>query len=224
MIKDIIIAIDGHSGCGKSTTSRLLAKYLNFKYLDSGAMYRAVTLYFMNNNILPSQEIKINNALKDIQIDFKYVEGDQHIFLNNNDVESDIRSDEVSNNVSLFSSNSSLRKFLVNKQKAFGNDKDIVVEGRDITTVVFPDAEIKVFMTANIEVRAKRRFNEMKIKNPEITYSDVIENLEKRDIQDSTRKDSPLMIADDAFILDTSDIEISEQVDKIINFIEKKFS
>ena len=224
MIRDIIIAIDGHSGCGKSTTSRLLAKYLKFKYLDSGAMYRAVTLYFMNKNVTPLQDIKINNALNDIQIDFKYVEGEQHIFLNNNDVESDIRSDDVSNNVSLFSSNSSLRKFLVNKQKAFGNDKDIVVEGRHITTVVFPDAEVKVFMTANIEVRAKRRFNEMKIKNPEITYSDVIENLEKRDVQDSTRKDSPLRIADDAFILDTSDLEISEQVDKIINFIEKKFS
>ncbi len=224
MIRDIIIAIDGHSGCGKSTTSRLLAKYLKFKYLDSGAMYRAVTLYLMKKRILPSQDIKIYNSLKHIQIDFKYVDGEQHIFLNNNDVESDIRSDGISNNVSLFSSNSSLRKFLVNKQKAFGDKKDIVVEGRDITTVVFPDAEIKVFMTANIEVRAKRRFNEMKIKNPEITYSDVIENLEKRDIQDSTRKDSPLMIADDAFILDTSELEISEQVEKIINFIEKKLS
>ena len=113
MIRDIIIAIDGHSGCGKSTTSRLLAKYLKFKYLDSGAMYRAVTLYFMNKNVTPSQDIKINNALKDIQIDFKYVEGEQHIFLNNNDVESDIRSDDVSNNVSLFSSNSSLRKIFL---------------------------------------------------------------------------------------------------------------
>ena len=224
MIKDIIIAIDGHSGCGKSTTSRLLAKNLNFKYLDSGAMYRAVTLYFVNRGISQNDTKKIKDELNNIIIDFKYVEDNQHIFLNDQDIENEIRSDEISNQVSLFSSNSSIRKFLVNKQKTFGINKNIVVEGRDITTVVFPDAEIKVFMTADIQVRAKRRFNEMKSKNPDITYSDVIKNLEDRDIQDSTRKDSPLMVADDAFILDTSDLEINDQVDKIINFISNKFS
>ena len=224
MIKDIIIAIDGHSGCGKSTTSRLLAKNLNFKYLDSGAMYRAVTLYFVNKVVSQNDTKKIKDELNNIIIDFKYVEDNQHIFLNDQDVENEIRSDEISNQVSLFSSNSSIRKFLVNKQKTFGINKNIVVEGRDITTVVFPDAEIKVFMTADIQVRAKRRFNEMKSKNPDITYSDVIKNLEDRDIQDSTRKDSPLMVADDAFILDTSDLEINDQVDKIINFISNKFS
>ena len=224
MIKDIIIAIDGHSGCGKSTTSRLLAKNLNFKYLDSGAMYRAVTLYFVNKGVSQNDTKKIKDELNNIIIDFKYVEDNQHIFLNDQDVENEIRSDEISNQVSLFSSNSSIRKFLVNKQKTCGINKNIVVEGRDITTVVFPDAEIKVFMTADIQVRAKRRFNEMKSKNPDITYSDVIKNLEDRDIQDSTRKDSPLMVADDAFILDTSDLEINDQVDKIINFISNKFS
>ena len=224
MIKDIIIAIDGHSGCGKSTTSRLLAKNLNFKYLDSGAMYRAVTLYFVNKGVSQNDTKKIKDELDNIIIDFKYVEDNQHIFLNDRDVENEIGSDEISNKVSLFSSNSSIRKFLVNKQKTFGINKNIVVEGRDITTVVFPDAEIKVFMTADIQVRAKRRFNEMKSKNPDITYSDVIKNLEDRDIQDSTRKDSPLMVADDAFILDTSDLEINDQVDKIINFISNKFS
>jgi len=216
MIKDIIIAIDGHSGCGKSTTSRLLAKNLNFKYLDSGAMDRAVTLYFVNKGVSQNDTKKIKDELNNIIIDFKYIEDNQHIFLNDQDVENEIRSDEISNQVSLFSSNSSIRKFLVNKQKTFGINKNIVVEGRDITTVVFPDAEIKVFMTADIQVRAKRRFNEMKSKNPDITYSDVIKNLEDRDIQDSTRKDSPLMVADDAFILDTSDLEINDQVDKII--------
>ena len=224
MIKDIIIAIDGHSGCGKSTTSRLLAKNLNFKYLDSGAMYRAVTLYFVYKGVSQNDTKKIKDELDNIIIDFKYVEDNQHIFLNDRDVENEIRSDEISNQVSLFSSNSSIRKFLVNKQKAFGINKNIVVEGRDITTVVFPDAEIKVFMTADIQVRAKRRFNEMKSKNPDITYSDVIRNLENRDIQDSTRKDSPLKVAEDAFILDTSDLEINDQVDKIIDFIENKFS
>ena len=224
MIKDIIIAIDGHSGCGKSTTSRLLAKNLNFKYLDSGAMYRAVTLYFVKNGLSQNDKKKIKDELDKIKIDFKYVEENQHIFLNNQDVENEIRSDEISNQVSLFSSNSSIRKFLVSKQKAFGINKNIVVEGRDITTVVFPDAEIKVFMTADIQVRAKRRFNEIKLKNPDIKYSDVIKNLEDRDIQDSTRKDSPLKVADDAFILDTSDLEINDQVDKIIDFISNKFS
>ena len=224
MIKDIIIAIDGHSGCGKSTTSRLLAKNLNFKYLDSGAMYRAVTLYFVNKGVSQNDTKKIKDELNNIIIDFKYVEDNQHVFLNDQDVENEIRYDEISNQVSLFSSNSSIRKFLVDKQKTFGINKNIVVEGRDITTVVFPDAEIKVFMTADIQVRAKRRFNEMKSKNPDITYSDVIKNLEDRDIQDSTRKDSPLMVADDAFILDTSDLEINDQVDKIINFISNKFS
>ena len=224
MIKDIIIAIDGHSGCGKSTTSRLLAKNLNFKYLDSGAMYRAVTLYFVNKGVSQNDTKKIKDELNNIIIDFKYVEDNQHVFLNDQDVENEIRYDEISNQVSLFSSNSSIRKFLVNKQKTFGINKNIVVEGRDITTVVFPDAEIKVFMTADIQVRAKRRFNEMKSKNPDITYSDVIKNLEDRDIQDSTRKDSPLMVSDDAFILDTSDLEINDQVDKIINFISNKFS
>ena len=224
MIRDIIIAIDGHSGCGKSTTSRLLAKNLNFKYLDSGAMYRAVTLYFVNKGVSQNDTKKIKDELNNIIIDFKYVEDNQHVFLNDQDVENEIRYDEISNQVSLFSSNSSIRKFLVNKQKTFGINKNIVVEGRDITTVVFPDAEIKVFMTADIQVRAKRRFNEMKSKNPDITYSDVIKNLEDRDIQDSTRKDSPLMVADDAFILDTSDLEINDQVDKIINFISNKFS
>lgn len=224
MIRDIIIAIDGHSGCGKSTTSRLLAKNLNFKYLDSGAMYRAVTLYFVNKGVSQNDTKKIKDELNNIIIDFKYIEDNQHIFLNDQDVENEIRSDEISNHVSLFSSNSSIRKFLVNKQKTFGINKNIVVEGRDITTVVFPDAEIKVFMTADIQVRAKRRFNEMKSKNPDITYSDVIKNLEDRDVQDSTRKDSPLMVADDAFILDTSDLEINDQVDKIINFISNKFS
>ena len=224
MIKDIIIAIDGHSGCGKSTTSRLLAKNLNFKYLDSGAMYRAVTLYFVKNGLSQNDKKKIKDELDKIIIDFKYVEENQHIFLNNHDVENEIRSDEISNQVSLFSSNSSIRKFLVSKQKAFGINKNIVVEGRDITTVVFPEAEIKVFMTADIQVRAKRRFNEIKLKNPDITYSDVIKNLEDRDIQDSTRKDSPLKVADDAFILDTSNLEINDQVNKIIDFISNKFS
>ena len=223
MIRDIIIAIDGHSGCGKSTTSKLVAEHFNYKYLDSGAMYRAITLYLLRNKISYDNEDAIRNNLKNIIITFKYVEGNQNTFLNNENVEMEIRGDKISNNVSKYSSISIIREHLVSIQKQMGKRKKIVVEGRDITTVVFPDAEIKIFMTADIEVRAKRRFEDMKNNNPEVTYSDVLENLSERDSKDSNRKDSPLRVADEAIVIDTSDLEINEQTHKIINIIKNKF-
>ena len=219
MIRDIIIAIDGHSGCGKSTTSKLVAEHFNYKYLDSGAMYRAITLYLLRNKISYDNEDAIRNNLKNIIITFKYVEGNQNTFLNNENVEMEIRGDKISNNVSKYSSISIIREHLVSIQKQMGKRKKIVVEGRDITTVVFPDAEIKFFMTADIEVRAKRRFEDMKNNNPEVTYSDVLENLSERDSKDSNRKDSPLRVADEAIVIDTSDLEINEQTNKIIDII-----
>ena len=220
MIRDIIIAIDGHSGCGKSTTSKLVAEHFNYKYLDSGAMYRAITLYLLRNKISYDNEDAIRNNLKNIIITFKYVEGNQNTFLNNENVEMEIRGDKISNNVSKYSSISIIREHLVSIQKQMGKRKKIVVEGRDITTVVFPDAEIKIFMTADIEVRAKRRFEDMKNNNPEVTYSDVLENLSERDSKDSNRKDSPLRVADEAIVIDTSDLEINEQTHKIIDIIK----
>tara|TARA_B100001778_G_scaffold59638_1_gene46343 strand:+ start:741 stop:1412 length:672 start_codon:yes stop_codon:yes gene_type:complete len=223
MIRDIIIAIDGHSGCGKSTTSKLVAEHFNYKYLDSGAMYRAITLYLLRNKISYDNEDAIRNNLKNIIITFKYVEGNQNTFLNNENVEMEIRGDKISNNVSKYSSISIIREHLVSIQKQMGKRKKIVVEGRDITTVVFPDAEIKIFMTADIEVRAKRRFEDMKNNNPEVTYSDVLENLSERDSKDSNRKDSPLRVADEAIVIDTSDLEINEQTHKIIDIIKNKF-
>ena len=223
MIRDIIIAIDGHSGCGKSTTSKLVAEHFNYKYLDSGAMYRAITLYLLRNKISYDNEDAIRNNLKNIIITFKYVEGNQNTFLNNENVEKEIRGDKISNNVSKYSSISIIREHLVSIQKEMGKRKKIVIEGRDITTVVFPDAEIKIFMTADIEVRAKRRFEDMKNNNPEVTYSDVLENLSERDSKDSNRKDSPLRIADEAIVIDTSDLEINEQTHKIIDIIKNKF-
>ena len=223
MIRDIIIAIDGHSGCGKSTTSKLVAEHFNYKYLDSGAMYRAITLYLLRNKISYDNEDAIRNNLKNIIITFKYVEGNQNTFLNNENVEMEIRGDKISNNVSKYSSISIIREHLVSIQKQMGKRKKIVVEGRDITTVVFPDAEIKIFMTADIEVRAKRRFEDMKNNNPEVTYSDVLENLSERDSEDSNRKDSPLRVADEAIVIDTSDLEINEQTHKIIDIIKNKF-
>ena len=223
MIRDIIIAIDGHSGCGKSTTSKLVAEHFNYKYLDSGAMYRAITLYLLRNKISYDNEDAISNNLKNIIITFKYVNGNQNTFLNNENVEKEIRGDKISNNVSKYSSISIIREHLVSIQKEMGKRKKIVIEGRDITTVVFPDAEIKIFMTADIEVRAKRRFEDMKNNNPEVTYSDVLENLSERDSKDSNRKDSPLRIADEAIVIDTSDLEINEQTHKIIDIIKNKF-
>ena len=223
MIRDIIIAIDGHSGCGKSTTSKLVAEHFNYKYLDSGAMYRAITLYLLRNKISYDNEDAIRNNLKNIIITFKYVDGNQNTFLNNENVEKEIRGDKISNNVSKYSSISIIREHLVSIQKEMGKRKKIVIEGRDITTVVFPDAEIKIFMTADIEVRAKRRFEDMKNNNPEVTYSDVLENLSERDSKDSNRKDSPLRVADEAIVIDTSDLEINEQTHKIIDIIKNKF-
>ena len=223
MIRDIIIAIDGHSGCGKSTTSKLVAEHFNYKYLDSGAMYRAITLYLLRNKISYDNEDATSNNLKNIIITFKYVDGNQNTFLNNENVEKEIRGDKISNNVSKYSSISIIREHLVSIQKEMGKRKKIVIEGRDITTVVFPDAEIKIFMTADIEVRAKRRFEDMKNNNPEVTYSDVLENLSERDSKDSNRKDSPLRVADEAIVIDTSDLEINEQTHKIIDIIKNKF-
>ena len=224
MIKDIIIAIDGHSGCGKSTTARMLAEYLNYSYLDSGAMYRSVTLYFNRKNIDYEDSQNIESELKNINISFKYIDGVQNTFMNEENVESEIRNEKTSDLVSKYSSIPIIRKFLVHRQKELGKNKKIVVEGRDITTVVFPKAEIKIFMTANIEIRAKRRFKDMKDHNPELTFSDVMQNLDERDTKDTTRKDSPLMLADDAIIIDTSDLEIKDQVKKIVSLIEEKFS
>ena len=202
----------------------MVAKHFNYKYLDSGAMYRAVTLYFSRMKIKPEEIDKIKDELENISIEFKYVDGNQFTFLNNENVEDLIRGEEISSLVSGFSKISDIRKFLVERQKIMGSEKKIVVEGRDITTVVFPDAEIKIFMTAEINVRAKRRFEEIKNKNPDTTYADVIKNLQERDTKDSSRKDSPLIISDDAIIIDTSNLEVDEQANQIINLVEQKFS
>ena len=224
MIKDIIIAIDGHSGCGKSTTAKMLAESLNYSYLDSGAMYRSVTLFFNRKKIKYSNIDDIKILLNQIKISFKYVNGVQNTFLNGENVEKEIRNEKITNLVSKYSSIPEIRKYLVQSQKELGKNKKIVVEGRDITTVVFPNAEIKIFMTADIDVRAKRRFKDMKANNPEITFSDVMKNLEDRDIKDSNRKDSPLTYVEGAILIDTSDLEIDDQVKKIIDIIEQKFS
>ena len=223
MIKDIIIAIDGHSGCGKSSTAKALAKHFKYKYLDSGAMYRAVTLFFLRNKVDINDIGQVRDSLEKISIDFVIKSGIQKIFLNGKCVEDIIRKENISKKVSVVSAIPEVRKFLVNIQKKMGLNKKIVVEGRDITTVVFPDAEIKIFMTASLNVRARRRYEEMKISNPDITLDQVSDNLKDRDEKDSSREDSPLLKVDDAYYVDTSFLKLDDQIKKIKTLVYEKF-
>ena len=223
MIKDIIIAIDGHSGCGKSSTAKELAKHFKYKYLDSGAMYRAVTLFFLRNKVDINDIYKVKDSLEKISIDFVIKSGIQKIFLNGKCVEDLIRKENISKKVSVISAIPEVRKFLVNIQKKMGLNKKIVVEGRDITTVVFPQAEIKIFMTASLDVRARRRYKEMKISNPDITLDHVSDNLKDRDEKDSSREDSPLLKVDDAYYVDTSFLKLDDQIEKIKTLVYEKF-
>ncbi len=223
MIKDIIIAIDGHSGCGKSSTAKELAKHFKYKYLDSGAMYRAVTLFFLRNKVDINDINKVIDSLDKIFIDFVIKSGIQKIFLNGKCVEDLIRKENISKKVSVVSAIPEVRKFLVNIQKKMGLNKKIVVEGRDITTVVFPNAEIKIFMTASLDVRARRRYEEMKISNPDITLDQVSDNLKDRDEKDSSREDSPLLKVDDAYYVDTSSLKLDDQIKKIKTLVYEKF-
>ena len=223
MIKDIIIAIDGHSGCGKSSTAKELAKHFKYKYLDSGAMYRAVTLFFLRNKVDINDIGQVRDSLEKISIDFVIKSGIQKIFLNGKCVEDLIRKENISKKVSVVSAIPEVRKFLVNIQKKMGLNKKIVVEGRDITTVVFPNAEIKIFMTASLDVRARRRYEEMKISNPDITLDQVSDNLKDRDEKDSSREDSPLLKVDDAYYIDTSSLKLDDQIKKIKTLVYEKF-
>jgi len=215
--KKIIIAIDGHSSCGKSTMAKSLAQELGYIYIDSGAMYRVVTLYALRNglinNCVPDIE-KIIKELKNINITFKWDEllGKNTTFLNGENVEEEIRRLEVSENVSPISTIAEVRHEMVKQQRENGKSKGIVMDGRDIGTVVFPEAELKIFMTASPEIRAKRRFDELKEKGVEVDFSSILQNVEGRDEIDSTREVSPLKKADDALILDNSDLTREEQL------------
>lgn len=211
----IIIAIDGYSSSGKSSMAKALARTIGYRYIDSGAMYRAVTLYAMRHGMIAADgtvdEQRLVSALPDINIDFN-VEGDrQHTLLNGEDVEAEIRQLAVSNNVSPVSAIPQVRHALTALQYAFGTDKGIVMDGRDIGTTVFPDAEMKIFVNAPAETRARRRFKELTEKGVETTYEEVLANVVSRDHIDETRTESPLRRADDAIDLDNSAMTIDEQ-------------
>ncbi len=225
-MKDIIIAIDGHSSCGKSTVAKQIAKKLNYRYIDTGAMYRMITLHAIRNNYINGKTIdteKLYGDLDNINIDFKYnSDGKQESYLNGENVEAEIRNMSVSEKVSYISELSEVRNKLVDIQQNMGKQKRIVMDGRDIGTVVFPDAEFKLFMTASAEVRAQRRYDELKAKNEDVSFAEILQNVKNRDYIDQNRAISPLKQAEDAILIDNSNLNREEQFNKIIELIELK--
>lgn len=209
----ITIAVDGFSSCGKSTLAKDLAQKLGYHYLDSGAMYRAVTWYFLHHNFSWAHQEEVAKILPHLHIHFEVVQGNQHTFLNGQDVEQPIRGVEVSAAVSHIAAISAVRRFLVGQQQSIGKHKGIVMDGRDIGTVVFPDAELKIFLTAALPVRVKRRYDELRAKGLNVSMEEVQKNLQERDFIDSNREDSPLRKADDAVVLDNSNLDKQQQID-----------
>jgi len=229
MKKNIIIAIDGFASTGKSTLAKHLANYLNYIYVDSGSMYRAITYYALKKNYLPFNEENLkefSKILLDVKLSFVFNEklGYSEIFLNNNNIEKEIRSILVSNHVSSVATVSFIRKHMVNLQKKLSLDKGVVMDGRDIGTVVFPNAELKLFLTASAEVRAKRRYSEYVNENVEVEYDEVLNNLKSRDLDDSKRKDSPLIVADDALEIDNSFMSMEDQLIFVKSILKDKFN
>lgn len=220
----ITIAIDGWSSCGKSTLAKQLAKELGYIYIDSGAMYRAVTLYFLRNHIDWTNEVEVKEALNDIELEFKpnILTGTSEIYLNGENIEYVIRDLVVAEKVSDVAAIASVRAFAVERQQQMGAGKGIVMDGRDIGTTVFPDAELKIFMTADNAVRVERRFKELYEKNPNITIEEVKANLEMRDYIDSHREVSPLQKAADAIVIDNTDITPQQQLHLALKYVRMK--
>lgn len=226
-MKKIVIAIDGHSSCGKSTMAKELAKKVGYIYVDTGAMYRAVALYCMRNNMLDAEgnvlADKLKDAMPQVNVSFRLNEetGRPDTYLNGERVEDIIRSIEVSNNVSKVAAIPFVREAMVEQQRAMGREKGIVMDGRDIGTTVFPQAELKIFVTASAEVRAQRRYDELKKKGMPADYEAILKNVQERDYIDSHREVSPLRKADDAFYLDNSNMTIDEQNEWLMDKFDK---
>lgn len=221
-MKRIIVAIDGHSSCGKSTLAKALAKTLHYAYLDSGAMYRAVTLYFLDENVDYENPDAVAEALNHIEIHFERIEGQNRTFLNGRDVERDIREMRVSEHVSPVSTISAVRRAMVAQQQAMGTRRGIVADGRDIGTVVFPDAELKIFLTADADVRTSRRHLELAAKGIDAEWNDIYNNLVERDRIDSGRADSPLREADDAVVIDNTLLSEEQQLEKALTLAKER--
>ncbi len=226
MSKKITIAIDGYSSTGKSTLAKQIAKKLGYVYVDTGAMYRAIALFAMQKSYISSQYFDketLINSLPNIKLHFEFNAelGFAEMFLNNVNVEKEIRTIEVSNFVSKVAEVSQVRAKLVEQQQEMGKNKGIVMDGRDIGTVVFPNAELKIFMTASPEVRAKRRFDELQAKGDDVSYEEVLKNVQERDYIDTHREDSPLVIAEDAIEIDNSYLSKEEQFTTVLELIEE---
>ncbi|KGN82442.1 cytidylate kinase [Porphyromonas cangingivalis] len=224
-MKRINIALDGHSSCGKSTMAKVLAKRIGYTYIDTGAMYRGVTLFSIQNNLWDGDKPLVDEIVRrldDITLRFKTDGGENRLLLNGEDVEDQIRGMEVSNKVSPISTIAEVRAFLVKQQQEMATEKGVVMDGRDIGTVVLPDAELKVFVTASAKVRAQRRYDELRALGKEVTYDEVYQNVVTRDCIDSTREASPLKQAEDAVLLDNSDLTRDEQNEILYRmFVEK---
>ncbi|HNY43914.1 MAG: (d)CMP kinase [Bacteroidota bacterium] len=226
MNKTIKIAVDGHSSCGKSTLAKDLAKYFDFLYIDTGAMYRAVTLFAIRKGVFKNDkenyELLLKN-LSEINIEFKQTSKDKtEIYLNGENVEYEIRNLEVSSKVSPIATVPEVRTLLVDLQRKMSENKSVVMDGRDIGTVVFPNAEVKLFVTADVETRAKRRFDELKQKNIDVDYESIFKNITERDFIDQNREVSPLKMAEDAILIDNSKLTIKQQLDLAVKIIKEK--
>ncbi len=228
-LEKITIAIDGHSSTGKSTLAKQLAKALNYIYVDTGAMYRAVTLYAMQQGIIKADYFNEQELIKQLNHVFLTFVFNPHLgfaemYLNDVNVENEIRTLEVSNFVSKIAAVSEVRSKLVQQQKKYGIDKGVVMDGRDIGTVVFPNAELKIFMTASAEIRAQRRFLELKEKGMNTSFDEVLKNVTERDTLDSNRQDSPLIKAQDAIVIDNSELSKEEQFQMILNLANQRLT
>lgn len=213
MSNNIVVAIDGYSSCGKSTIAKALAKKLHFVYIDTGAMYRAVTLYFLRNNVDVTSETAVTDALSNIYITFKSEGEKALIFLNGEGVSDEIRQMQVASSVSKIAAIRAVRVAMVKQQQLMGESIDIIMDGRDIGTAVFPNAQVKLFMTADPKVRAQRRYKELAATDPNVTMEEVLENLSMRDYDDTTRAESPLVQAEDAIVLDNTNLTPEEQLE-----------
>ena len=224
MANKIIVAIDGYSSCGKSTIAKALAKYAGYTYVDTGAMYRAVALYAIrnaNSSVEAFNSFNVEEMLKDIHIGFVQTPVGQHVTLNGEDIEAHIRTLEVGNMASQISTIKEVRAFLVAQQQTMGEKKSIVMDGRDIGTVVFPNAELKLFLTASPEVRAERRFKELQEKGENPIFEEVLADVNDRDYRDTHRAESPLRQADDAVVVDNSNMTREEQIEYIISLFDR---
>ena len=219
-MKSYIVAVDGPAGSGKSTIAKLIAKKYNFTYLDTGAMYRMIAYYTIEHNIFLDDKVAINKMLDEVKLD---IVGNQ-FFVDGKDVTELIRTPEVNAIVSEVAAIKEIRKKLVDLQRAIGNNKKIILDGRDTGTTVFPNADVKIFLLASPEIRAKRRLNEYNEKNTKITYEEVLESIKKRDYIDSTREESPLVMASDAKKVDSSDKNIEEVVAEISKYIDESYA